>query len=130
MSKYTDLNGSNYFRLKIIYSTLLSKPIEIKCIRQDSMSPGIRDYEANFLKLVCQITNGSKVEISKSGDILKFTPGVITNNYGESFDFNCGNERNITYFLEGIFPIALYGKEPLKCGLTGITNDMLDISVC
>jgi len=93
------------------------------------MNPGMRDYEANFLKLVCQVTNGSKVEISKSGDILKFIPGVITNNYGEMFEFNCGNERNITYFLEGLLPISLFGKEPLKCSMTGITNNTQDISV-
>jgi len=129
MSKYIDLNGSNYFRLKIMYSTLFSKPIEIKSIRVNSMNPGLRDYEANFLKLVCQITNGSKVEISKSGDILRFFPGVITNNYGEMFEFDCGNERNITYFLEGILPISLFGKEPMKCTLIGITNDTQDISV-
>ena len=129
MSKFLDLNGSNYFRLRIIYSTLYSKPIEIKSLRDNSMNPGLYDYEVNFLKLVCQITNGSKVDISKSGDILRFIPGVITNNYGELFEFDCGNERNITYFLEGLLPITLFGKEPLKCKLFGITNDSQDISV-
>ena len=129
MSNFTSLNGSNYFRLRIIYSVLLYKPIQITSIREDLMNPGITNYETEFLQLVCKITNGSKVKIDSTGTILNFSPGIITNNYGEEFEFNCGNERNITYFLEGIMPIALYGKEPLKCILNGITNDNNDFSV-
>jgi RNA 3'-terminal phosphate cyclase-like protein len=123
------LNGSNYFRVKIAYSLLLNKPIEIRGIRENSINPGLTEYEISFLKLIEKITNGTKIEISKTGTIMKFSPGVITNNYGDDFEFECHNSRSLTYYLEGIVPIAMYGKESLNCTLYGVTNDNTDISV-
>ena len=81
------LNGSNYFRVKIAYSLLLNKPIEIRGIRENSINPGLTEYEISFLKLIEKITNGTKIEISKTGTMMKFSPGVITNNYGDDFEF-------------------------------------------
>lgn len=129
MSIFTKLESSNYFRMKIAYSLLMNKPIEISNIRHNEVNPGLTEYEISFLKLVQKITNGSKVEISKTGTIVKFTPGVITNNYGEEFEFVCHESRCLTYYLEGVVPIALYGKESLVCSLVGVTNDHNDISV-
>jgi RNA 3'-terminal phosphate cyclase-like protein len=123
------LNGSNYFRIKIAYSILLNKPIEIHLIRHEDINPGLTDYEISFLKLVERITNGTKIDISKTGTILKFFPGTITNNYGDNFEFQCDNGRSVSYYLEGILPIAMFGKETLECTLTGVTNSNNDISV-
>jgi RNA 3'-terminal phosphate cyclase-like protein len=127
-SSIIKLEGSNYFRIKIAYSLLLSRPIEISNIRTNSINPGLNEAEISFLQLIEQITNGSLVEISKTGTILKFTPGVITNNYGDEFRFECDNSRCLSYYLEGILPIAMYGKESLKCILIGVTNNSTDIS--
>jgi RNA 3'-terminal phosphate cyclase-like protein len=123
------LSGSNFFRLKIAYSILLQKPVEISNIRSNSINPGLTEYEVSFLKLVERITNGTKIEISKTGTILKFYPGVITNNYGDILEFQCDNSRCLTYYLEGIIPISLYGKESLQIILKGVTNNDQDISV-
>ena len=60
---------------------------------------------------------------------MRFTPGVITNNYGEEFEFDCDRSRGITYYLEGILPISLFGKESLNCKMHGITNNEEDVSV-
>jgi RNA 3'-terminal phosphate cyclase-like protein len=122
------MKGSNYFRLKIAYSLLFQKPIEISSIRHNSINPGLSDCEISFLKLVDKITNGTKIEISKTGTILKFTPGVITNNYGDILEFDCDLSRNITYYLEGIIPISFYGKESLQLILNGVTNCDKDLS--
>ena len=108
---------------------LLNKPIEIYNIRAEDINPGLNESEISFLKLIERITNGTQVEISKTGTILRFSPGVITNNYGQDFEFDCHNSRGITYYLEGILPISLYGKESLQCQLTGITNNNIDMSV-
>jgi RNA 3'-terminal phosphate cyclase-like protein len=129
MSDLLKLNGSNYFRIKIAYSVLLNRPIEISGIRENDVNPGLTEYEINFLKLVEKITNGTNVEVSKTGTQVRFYPGVITNNYGDEFEFECDNSRSITYYLEGILPIAMYGKESLNCILYGVTNDNDDISV-
>jgi len=129
MSDFEKIKGGNYFRYKIAYSILLNKPIEICDIRSRDINPGLSESEISFLKLIEKITNGSQVEISKTGTILRFTPGVITNNYGEDFEFDCHNSRGLTYYLEGILPISLFGKESLNCTLTGITNNSIDMSV-
>lgn len=123
------LTGSNYFRIKIAYSILLNKPIEISLIRHEDINPGLTDYEVSFLHLVERITNGTKIEISKTGTILKFFPGTITNNYGDDFEFQCNLGRSVSYYLEGILPISLFGKETLQCTLSGITNCNNDISI-
>jgi RNA 3'-terminal phosphate cyclase-like protein len=123
------LKGSNYFRIKIAYSLLMNRPIEISNIRHKEVNPGLAEYEISFLKLIEKITNGTKIEISKTGTILKFFPGVITNNYGEEFEFECDKGRSISYYLEGILPISMFGKESLSCILNGITNDNSDISI-
>jgi len=122
------LKGSNNFRLKIAFSLLLQKPIELSNIRPKNINPGLTEYEISFLKLVEQITNGTRIEISKTGTILKFFPGVITNNYGELLEFDCDLSRNLTYYLEGIIPISFYGKESLQIILNGVTNSEMDIS--
>ncbi len=121
--------GIGNFRLRIIYSVLLNRPVEITGIRENEVNPGLTNSEVSFLKLIDQITNGSRLEISKSGVSLKFFPGVITNNYGNELDFECDCERNISYYLEGLIPISYFGKEPLIINLVGVTNDELDISV-
>jgi len=129
MPDFEKIKGSNYFRFKLAYSLLLNKSVEIYDIRADDINPGLAEFEISFLKLIEKITNGTKIEISKTGTILRFTPGVITNNYGEDFEFDCHNSRGITYYLEGILPISLFGKESLNLTLTGITNNDIDISV-
>jgi RNA 3'-terminal phosphate cyclase-like protein len=129
MSDLLKIKGSNYLRIKIAYSLLLNRPIELSGIRENDVNPGLTEYEISFLKLVEKITNGTNVEISKTGTVIRFYPGVITNNYGDEFEFECDISRSVAYYLEGILPIAMYGKESLNCILYGVTNDNDDISV-
>ena len=46
-------------------------------IRSDSKSPGISNCEANFLRLLDAVTNGTVIEINETGTKVKFVPGVI-----------------------------------------------------
>ena len=82
-----------------------------------------------FVKLLLKLTNGSKAEIGKNGLTLKFYPGVITNNNEMPLEFNCGLSRCISYFLEPILVLSLFGKHKLNLKLSGITNDIYDLSV-
>ena len=102
---FQKIPGSNYFRLKIAYSLLLNKPIEICNIREDSITPGLTEYEISFLKLINAITNGTKFEINKTGTTVRFTPGTITNNYGDEFTFETDPSRAVTHYAEGLIPI-------------------------
>ena len=128
-TSFKALSGSNYFRLKIAYSLLLNQAIEITNIRDDDINPGLSKYEISFLKLISEITNGTVIDINKTGTTLKFTPGTITNNYGDEFTFQCDKSRAVTYYAEGLIPIAMFGKESLVVNLEGITNNNIDNSV-
>ena len=127
--KYEEFEGSNLFRLKVAYSFILNRPIKISNIRADSTNPGMTQYEINFLKLVSEVSNGTKININQTGTGFTLIPGTITNNYGDELTFECDKSRCITYYAEGLIPICLYGKESLHIKLKGITNNLIDNSV-
>jgi hypothetical protein len=75
-------------------------------------------YEANFLRLLDKITNGSKFEINATGTALNFKPGVLI---GGSFEHECNNERGISYYLEPLLVLAPFAKRPMTIKLKGVT---------
>lgn len=119
-------DGSSFFRLRIAYSMLTKVPIKISNIRTNDVNPGVTASEKLFLDLVSALSNGTEIDLNRTGTTLRFTPGVITNNLGKEVEFHCGYERSIVYFLEGIIPIALFGKESCSLKLLGITDDNID----
>lgn len=72
-----------------------------------------------FLRLVERISTGAKIEINKVGTFIKYYPGVLTNNDGVIFEFDCGLQRGISYFLEGILLLCIFGKTSLNLLLKG-----------
>lgn len=82
-----------------------------------------------FLRLVERISSGASFQISKNGTAIKYYPGIITNNEGVEFEYECGEERCITYFIEPLIILALFGKSRLNVKLRGVTNDEVDMSV-
>eukprot|EP00878_Enallax_costatus_P027957 GHUV01030150.1.p1 GENE.GHUV01030150.1~~GHUV01030150.1.p1 ORF type:complete len:340 (+),score=113.22 GHUV01030150.1:498-1517(+) len=119
--------GCCQFRQRLILSTLSGKAIRIDDIRAQDQSPGLRDFEANLLRLLEKLTNGCLVEISETGISLRYLPGVIICGSGISHD--CGTSRSIGYFLEPLVLLALFAKRPLSITLKGITNDHVDPSI-
>lgn len=79
--------------------------------------------------MVSLVSNGAQVIISKDGSSVKFKPGLIINNDMRELSFDCGVSRAITYYLEYLPVIALFGKTNLDIQLNGITNDNVDSSV-
>jgi RNA 3'-terminal phosphate cyclase-like protein len=122
------LEGSAYFRQRLICSTLSGKSVLIKNIRSNSENPGLQDYEASLLRLLDKITNGCVIQIDETGTTLCYKPGILV---GGKHNHDCGKTRSIGYFLEAIVVLAPFCKKPLSITLTGITNhtDNLDISV-
>ncbi|RUP43445.1 RNA 3'-terminal phosphate cyclase/enolpyruvate transferase [Jimgerdemannia flammicorona] len=114
--------GHNYFRQRLVLATLSGKTLRIDKIRSDDQNPGLRDFEASFLRLLENVTNGSVIEISYT----VYKPGVIT---GGKVSHDCGVARSIGYFLEAIIALAPFAKTPLHLTLAGITNDNVDLSV-
>jgi len=111
------------FRQIILCSTLSERPVLIDKLHISEDPPGIKQWENKFLQLVAQISTHCKYEISSTGCAIKYYPGIITNNNGQQIQFDCGNFRNLTYFLEPVIVLALFGKSSLSLNLLGITND-------
>ena len=133
-------DGAVQFRQRLIVSLLSHRPLLITNIRSDDLeAPGLRDYEASFLTLLDQMTNGSTVEINATGTQLRFKPGVLL---GGNITHQCPVSTSssldetdsgssikcvsVGWFLEGILPLAPFGKTPLHLTLEGITDGMCD----
>jgi RNA 3'-terminal phosphate cyclase-like protein len=50
--------GCSQFRQRIVAATLSQKNLRIDKIREQDDSPGLHDFEANFLRLIEKITDG------------------------------------------------------------------------
>jgi RNA 3'-terminal phosphate cyclase-like protein len=118
--------GASHFRHRIALSVLSGKSVLIKDIRKDDEEPGLKSFEASFLRLIEQISDGCRIEINETGTVIKFRPGIIM---GGSITHDCGTARAIGWYIEGIIPIAIFAKSPLSLNMTGITNDDTDLSV-
>jgi len=118
-------DGAVQFRQRIIVSLLSHKTLLIRNIRaKDVDNPGLKEYEASFLRLIDQITNGSQIEINSTGTQLRFKPGGLM---GGDITHDCPDSRSIGWFLEGILPLAPFGKEPLEIEFSGITDGLCEI---
>ncbi len=118
--------GCAHFRQRIVMSTLSGKRIRIDNIRDSDENPGLRDFEASFLRLVETLTNGCRVDINETGTAMRYAPGVIM---GGTVEHDCGTSRSIGWFLEGILPLLPFAKRPTTLVLKGITNDDADVAV-
>ncbi|KAH9329493.1 hypothetical protein KI387_001601 [Taxus chinensis] len=118
------LQGAQHFRQRLLLSSLSGTPLRILHIREDDPSPGLRNYEVSFLRLMEKICDGCVVEINETGTKLRYKPGVLVG--GKYLAHDCGTARSIGYFLEPLIILGLFGKTPLSITLKGITNDDKD----
>uniref|UniRef100_A0A8D2L6V4 RNA terminal phosphate cyclase like 1 n=1 Tax=Varanus komodoensis TaxID=61221 RepID=A0A8D2L6V4_VARKO len=86
----------------------------------------LTDFEANFIRLIDKITNGSRIEINQTGTTLYYQPGLLC---GGSLEHDCSPSRSIGYYLESLLCLAPFMKHSLRIVLRGITNDQVDPSV-
>ncbi|KAM4634697.1 RNA 3'-terminal phosphate cyclase-like protein [Polymixia lowei] len=119
-------DGCNFFRQRLVLSTLSGKRVRIKNIRSKDDNPGLRDFEASFIRLLDKVTNGTRIEINQTGTVLFYQPGLL---YGGSIEHECNPQRSIGYYLEALLMLAPFMKAPLKATLKGVTNDPTDPSV-
>lgn len=118
--------GHAYFRQRLVLATLSSRPVRIDKIRPDDEEPGIRDFEAGFLRLLEKLTNGSTVEINYTGTSVYYRPGIV---FGGAVMHDCGLSRSIGYFFEWIVLLAPFAKQEIALTLRGITTGMGDMGV-
>jgi RNA 3'-terminal phosphate cyclase-like protein len=118
--------GVAHFRQRLVFATLAKRRLRIDGIREKEESPGLRPFEASFLRLLEKLTNGCRIEINETGTTLKYVPGWIV---GGTLEHDCGVGRSIGWFLEGILPLMPFGKKAAALTLTGSTSDDTDVSV-
>ncbi|XP_053684175.1 probable RNA 3'-terminal phosphate cyclase-like protein [Sabethes cyaneus] len=119
--------GSNFFKQRLILSTLSGKPITIRDIRVlDEEGPGLREYESNLLKLLDRITNGTRIRIEQDGTSVSYQPGLL---HGGEIQHECCVERGIGYYLDVLVALGPFCKLPLDVTLTGVTNSVESPSV-
>ncbi|GAB6026640.1 rRNA-processing endoribonuclease [Chamberlinius hualienensis] len=118
--------GCNFFRQRVVLAQLSGKAMVIENIRPTDLNPGIRPFENSFLRLMNQLTNGTRIELNESGSRVYYQPGLLR---GGKIEHECNIERSIGYYLEAIIYLAPFCKFPIKAILKGVTNDNIDISV-
>lgn len=69
------------------------------------------------------------MNINKTGTRLIFRPGLVDCNEGLPVEHACDLARNITYYLEAVVPIAIFGKTMLNLSVTGNTDDSIDQNI-
>jgi RNA 3'-terminal phosphate cyclase-like protein len=112
-----------------VLSTLLGRPVRIDQIRPDSpTNPGLAPHEISFLRLLEAVTNGSHIEISYTGTVLLYKPGLITGSAPGSGATSSGvlrhevpanNSRGLSYFLLPICLLAPFSKTKFNILFTG-----------
>src|ERR1700761_7242174 len=115
---------------RLILSTLLGRAVRIDQIRPDSpTNPGLAPHEISFLRLLEAVTNGSHIEISYTGTVILYKPGLITGSApGSGADTASGvlrheipatNTRGLSYFLLPICLLAPFSKAKFSILFTG-----------
>lgn len=113
---------------RLVLATLTGRTVHISQIRSSSpTNPGLASHEISFLRLLEAVTNGSQMEISYTGTILVYKPGLITGSStgtGASggvikHELPAGCTRGVSYFLVPLCLLAPFSKAPMRVLFTG-----------
>ena len=121
-----EFTGHKHLRQVLTLSLLSGRQVIVKNIRSNHSNPGLLPYEVNLLGLIEKVTNGCQISINKTGTRLIFRPGIIDANDGVEVQHDCDLARSITYYLEVICLLGIFGKTELNVTLTGNTDDAKD----
>lgn len=100
--------------------------MKITEIRALDDEPGLREFEVSLIRLLDKITNGTVIELNETGTALYFQPGLL---FGGAVEHNCSLRRGLGYYLEVLFMLGFFCKQPLNVTLHGVTSNNIDPSV-
>ncbi|CAL5867790.1 uncharacterized protein PFLUO_LOCUS2011 [Penicillium psychrofluorescens] len=113
---------------RLVLATLTGRTVHISQIRSNSpTNPGLAPHEISFLRLLEAVTNGSQMEISYTGTILVYRPGLITGSSSGTgasggminYELPAGCTRGLSYYLIPLCLLAPFSKAPMKVLFTG-----------
>lgn len=113
---------------RLVLATLTGRPVRISEIRSSShTNPGLLPHEVSFLRLLEAVTNGSHIELSYTGTILLYRPGLITGSaagHGASggvirHEVPAECSRGISFFLLPLGLLAPFSKSKFDVLFTG-----------
>lgn len=121
--------GHHSLPLRLVLSTLLGRAIHISQIRPSSpTNPGLSPSEITFLRLLEAVINGSHIEISYTGTVLLYKPGLITGSASGSganaagvirHEIQSNNTRGLSYYLLPLCLLAPFSKAKFNILFTG-----------
>ncbi|KAF7594430.1 hypothetical protein BBP40_009250 [Aspergillus hancockii] len=120
--------GHKNFVYRLVFATLTGRTVHISQIRPSSpTNPGLAPHEISFLRLLDAVTNGSQVEISYTGTIVVFRPGLIIGSAAGTgasggvirHELPAGCTRGVSYYLLPLCLLAPFSKAPMKVLFTG-----------
>jgi RNA 3'-terminal phosphate cyclase-like protein len=124
--KYLRFKGHRSLRHRLVLSTLTGRPVHISQIRSSSTTPGLAPHEIAFLRLLEEVTNGCLIQISLTGTVLVYQPGLIVGSRsglsGDIINFDRitdSNTRGISWFLLPLCLLAPFSKNAMNVRFTG-----------
>ena len=108
---------------RLLISTLTGRAVHISNIRSSSpTNPGLAPHEISLLRLLEAVTNGSHIEISYTGTVFLYRPGLVTGSAPGSgarngvlqVELPAACTRGVSYFLLPLCLLAPFSKSPVN----------------
>ena len=111
--------GGQILRNTVAISVLTKKPVEIKNIRANRPTPGIKPQHYIAIKSIKELCDAETNGLEVGSSVLTFSPGDIK---GGKYKFNIGTAGSITLVFQACILASLNVKEPVIISVTGGTD--------